>query len=76
MKLGQPDPESNLASEGKTRRRRRHMISTVGVTVDVLAGESRLGAGLSKHTVLLRTEAVAPLVLGELHVASRLLSGR
>ena len=66
-KLGQPEPEWNLVSERKSSAPQPHAAIDAGILgVDVGAGERALGACLTEHVVLLRRQAVTPLLFGEI----------
>ena len=63
-KLGQPEPESNFASDRKSSVPQPAQRYTPGSSVGVGTGEGTLGPLLAQHCVLLRGEAGLPLGVG------------
>jgi len=64
VKLGQPVPESNFASESKRGApQQAHLYGAGLLAVVVLTGESALRPFLSRNAILLRRELFTPLLV-------------
>jgi hypothetical protein len=75
VKLGQPDPLSNLVwlSNSNSPQPGAAIFALV-LVVDVTAGEGAFGARFAQHLILLGAQFLAPFALGQVHALALFVS--